>query len=85
MTMTYESVTVVDSRVAPGVTFTVTKMSYGRRTELMRRIRDEGVRKTLSDQAQEPVGGTAEAYARFVREESEKYGRLVKELNITIE
>jgi tripartite-type tricarboxylate transporter receptor subunit TctC len=48
-------------------------------------LRDEGVRKGLADQAQEPVGGTAEAYARFVREESEKYGRLVKELNITIE
>jgi len=48
-------------------------------------LRDEGVRKGLADQAQEPVGGTAEAYARFVREESEKFGRLVKELNITIE
>jgi tripartite-type tricarboxylate transporter receptor subunit TctC len=48
-------------------------------------LRDEGVRKRLADQAQEPVGGTAEAYARFVREEWEKFGRLVKELNITIE
>ena len=48
-------------------------------------LRDEGVRKGLADQAQEPVGGAAEAYARYVREESEKFGRLVKELNITIE
>ena len=48
-------------------------------------LRDEGVRKRLADQAQEPVGGAAEAYARYVREESEKFGRLVKELNITIE
>ena len=48
-------------------------------------LRDEGVRKGLADQAQEPVGGTIEAYAGFVRAEWEKFGRLVKELNITIE
>ena len=38
--MTYESVVVVESRIVPGVTFTVAKMSYARRTELMRRIRE---------------------------------------------
>jgi hypothetical protein len=38
--MKYESETVIESEVAPGVTFTVFKMSYGRRAELMRRIRD---------------------------------------------
>jgi tripartite-type tricarboxylate transporter receptor subunit TctC len=48
-------------------------------------LRDEGVRKGLADQAQEPVGGTADAYASFVRAEWEKFGRLVKELNVTIE
>ena len=48
-------------------------------------LRDEGVRKGLSDQAQEPVGGTAEGYASFVRAEWEKFGRLVQDLNITIE
>jgi tripartite-type tricarboxylate transporter receptor subunit TctC len=48
-------------------------------------LRDERVRKALTEQAQEPVGGTAEAYARVVHEDSEKYRRLVKELNITIE
>jgi hypothetical protein len=36
--MTYESVAVIESQTAPGVTFTVLKMSYGRRSELMRRI-----------------------------------------------
>src|SRR5215813_13068104 len=41
-------------------------------------LRDEAVRKGLADQAQEPVGGTAEAYASFVRGEWEKFGRLVK-------
>jgi len=48
-------------------------------------LRDEGVRKGLADQAQEPVGGTAQAYAGFVREQWETFGRLVKDLNITIE
>jgi tripartite-type tricarboxylate transporter receptor subunit TctC len=48
-------------------------------------LRDERVRKGLADQAQEPVGGTAEAYAGFVRAEWEKFGRLVKDLNITVE
>jgi len=38
--MTYESEVVIASEVAPGVTFTVFKMSYGRRSELMRRIKD---------------------------------------------
>jgi hypothetical protein len=38
--MTYDSVTVVESRVAIGVKFTVAKMSFGRRTELMRHVRE---------------------------------------------
>ena len=36
----YESVTVVESRVMPGVRFTVARMSFGRRVELMRQIRE---------------------------------------------
>jgi tripartite-type tricarboxylate transporter receptor subunit TctC len=48
-------------------------------------LRDEGVRKAFADQGQEPVGGTAQAYAGFVRAEWEKFGRLVKDLHITIE
>src|SRR5690349_1860915 len=35
----YESARTVASRVMPGVTFTVARMSFGRRLELMRRIR----------------------------------------------
>ena len=38
--MDYESVTVVESRAAAGVTFSVAKMSFGRRLELMHRVRD---------------------------------------------
>jgi hypothetical protein len=42
--MTYESVVEIESRVAPGVRFTVARMSFGRRMELMRRIRELGRR-----------------------------------------
>jgi DNA-binding response OmpR family regulator len=38
--MTYESVVFIESQIAPGVTYEVQKMSYGRRAELMRRIRE---------------------------------------------
>jgi hypothetical protein len=38
--MTYESEKVVESAVAPGVAFTVAKMSFARRMELMRRVRE---------------------------------------------
>jgi tripartite-type tricarboxylate transporter receptor subunit TctC len=46
---------------------------------------DEKVRKILNDQAQEPTGGTVEQYAARVRDDSEKYERLVKELNVKVE
>jgi tripartite-type tricarboxylate transporter receptor subunit TctC len=46
---------------------------------------DEKVRKIFSDQAQEPTGGTVEQYAGRVRDDSEKYERLVKELNVKVE
>lgn len=38
--MTYESIVQVESRTVPGVTFIVQKMSYGRRADLMRKIRE---------------------------------------------
>jgi len=40
MNMNYESSEVVKSQLAQGVTFTVAKMSYNRRVELMRRVRE---------------------------------------------
>jgi tripartite-type tricarboxylate transporter receptor subunit TctC len=46
---------------------------------------DEKVRKIFNDQAQEPAGGTAEQYSKLMREDSEKYARLVKELNVRVE
>jgi len=48
-------------------------------------LRDEKVRKFFDDQAQEPTGGTAEQYTRQVREDSEKYQRLVKELDMKVQ
>jgi tripartite-type tricarboxylate transporter receptor subunit TctC len=48
-------------------------------------IADEGIRRHFADLAQEPVGGTAEQYAGMVREDWQKYARLVKELNVKVE
>ena len=36
----YRSESVVESRTVPGVRFTIAKMSFGRRVELMRRVRE---------------------------------------------
>ncbi len=38
--MDYQSVLVVESRAVPGVAFSVARMSFGRRVELMRRLRE---------------------------------------------
>jgi tripartite-type tricarboxylate transporter receptor subunit TctC len=48
-------------------------------------LADAKVRKSFIDQAQEPAGGTAEQYATIVREDSDKYAHLVKELNVSVE
>jgi len=52
--MTYESVTVVESQVAPGVTFAVARMSFGRRVELMRRVRELARRMEFLEAGKEP-------------------------------
>ncbi len=38
--MTYESVKLVESQLAPGVRYSVARMSFGRRIDLMRRVRE---------------------------------------------
>ena len=50
--------------------------------EIGKALRDEKVRKSFIEQAQDPVGGTAEQFAKLVREDYDKYARLVKELDI---
>jgi hypothetical protein len=38
--MTYESVKLFESQRVPGVTYSIARMSFGRRVDLMRRIRE---------------------------------------------
>jgi tripartite-type tricarboxylate transporter receptor subunit TctC len=45
-------------------------------------LADAGVRKSFGQTATEAVGGSAEHLARLAQQDSEKYARLVKELNI---
>jgi len=52
--MVYESVAVVESQVAPGVVFKVAKMSFGRRTELMRQVRELARRVEFMEAAMAP-------------------------------
>src|SRR5690242_13495855 len=53
--MTYESVSMVESRVSPGVTFAVARMSFGRRVELMRRVRALARQMEFLEAAREPA------------------------------
>ncbi len=53
--------------------------------EINAALTDAKIRKSLSDQAQDPGGGTAEHYGALVRADSDKYGRLVNELDIKVE
>ena len=50
--------------------------------EINKALGEAVIREGLLQQAQEPVGGTAEEAARLFRDDYAKYGRLVKELNI---
>jgi len=52
--MTYESVTVMESEKAPGVKFEVTRMSFGRRVDLMRRVRELSRRVEFLNAGKDP-------------------------------
>jgi tripartite-type tricarboxylate transporter receptor subunit TctC len=54
-------------------------------SEINAALTDAKIRKSLSDQAQDPGGGTPEHYGALVRADSDKYGRLVNELDIKVE
>jgi len=45
-------------------------------------LNDAAIKMSFSDSALEPIGGSAEAFARRVREDYAKYERLVRELRI---
>ena len=51
-------------------------------TEVGKALRDDKVRTSFIEQAQDPVGGTPEQFVKLVREDYDKYERLVRELNI---
>ncbi len=50
--------------------------------EMNKALAEAAIRESFLQSAQEPVGGSAEAFSRLVREDFEKYERLAKELNI---
>ena len=52
--MTYESVAVVESKIAHGVTFGIARMSFARRAELMRSVRELARRAEFLEGGQEP-------------------------------
>jgi tripartite-type tricarboxylate transporter receptor subunit TctC len=52
--------------------------------EINRALADATVRESFLQSAQEPVGGSATQFAQYVREESDKYARLVRELDVKV-
>lgn len=52
--MTYESERIVSSQSAEGVTFTVARLSFARRVELMRQVRDLARRLEFLDAGKQP-------------------------------
>ena len=53
--------------------------------EIGKALADPGIRERYALAALEPVGGTADSLSRLLRSDYEKYGRLIRELNIRIE
>ena len=50
--------------------------------ELTKAIQVPEVRERLTNLGAEPVGGSPEAFGRFVREESDRYGQLIRDAKI---
>ena len=50
--------------------------------EIGKALADQAIKANLTSSAMEPIGGSAEQFARLVRDDFAKYERLVKELNI---
>ncbi|MGE8546150.1 MAG: Bug family tripartite tricarboxylate transporter substrate binding protein [Alcaligenes sp.] len=48
-------------------------------------LQDEGYRKIVESQGAEVVGGTPEEFAAFIQQESERWGKLIAEQNISIQ
>jgi tripartite-type tricarboxylate transporter receptor subunit TctC len=52
--------------------------------EIGKALADPAIKKNLEDSAQEPIGGSADAFAKLVREDFVKFEKLVKELDIRV-
>jgi tripartite-type tricarboxylate transporter receptor subunit TctC len=77
---------VIDQRIGMFVpTGTVPEITARLNAGVNAALSDQRIRKLFTDQAQEPAGGTAEQYARVVQDDSDKYARLVRELNVKVE
>jgi len=50
--------------------------------EFAKSLKDQKVRDSMIKAANDPVGGTPEQFATFVRNDAAKYARLAKELGI---
>lgn len=53
--------------------------------EINKALADPAVRERYFQAALEPVGGTPEQFGKVIRDDYEKYARLVRELNIRVE
>jgi tripartite-type tricarboxylate transporter receptor subunit TctC len=48
-------------------------------------LQDDGVKKRFADLGVEAVSSTPEQFTAFIRAETDKYARLIKEANIKVE
>ncbi len=53
-------------------------------SEINKALADPAARENFLAAGQEPIGGTADQFAQFFRDDFEKFARLVKELNIKV-
>lgn len=54
-------------------------------SEIDKALADPAIRTKLLEAAQDPIGGTVEAFGQRLREDFDKYGRLVKDLDIKMQ
>jgi tripartite-type tricarboxylate transporter receptor subunit TctC len=52
--------------------------------ELNKALADPAIRSTLSESAQEPVGSSSAQFEQLVRDDYDKYARLVRDLNLKV-
>jgi tripartite-type tricarboxylate transporter receptor subunit TctC len=52
--------------------------------EIGRALADPAIKKNLEESAQEPIGGSADSFAKLVRDDFLKFEKLVKELDIRL-